>query len=166
MATRLRKTTVAGSAAALTLAGSLAVAHVGVWEGLRLKAYQDVIGVWTACYGETKGIRPGMKFTAEQCEVMFIGSLTEHEQRMRACLKSPDTIPDETYVAFLSLAYNVGTGAFCGSTLARKANAGDLRGACMELPKWVRAGGRVIKGLVNRRAADLTLCLSGLDNTA
>jgi lysozyme len=156
---RLKRT---GAAAALTGAGMAAVALVGQWEGLRLYAYQDVIGVWTACYGETKGIKPGMKFTQAECDVMFIDSLTKHEAGMRACLKSPDTIPDPVYVSFLSLAYNVGTGAFCRSTLARKANAGDLAGACRELPKWNRAGGKVVKGLTNRRQAELKLCLSGL----
>jgi lysozyme len=157
--TRLKKT---GAVAALTGAGMATIALVGNWEGLRLYAYQDVVSVWTACYGETKGIRPGMKFTQAECDVMFIDSLTKHEAGMRSCLKSPDTIPEAPYVAFLSLAYNIGTGAFCRSTLVRKANAGDLRGACMELPKWNRAGGQVVRGLTNRRAAELKLCLGGL----
>jgi len=156
--TRLKKGGIAG---ALTAAGILAIALVGQWEGLRLVAYQDVIGVWTACYGETKGIQPGMRFTEQQCGVMLIDSLAEHEAGMRRCLAAPDALPVKIYVAVLSLTYNVGVGNFCRSTLARKLNAGDLEGACHELPKWNRAGGKVVRGLTNRREAELQLCLEG-----
>ena len=157
-----RSRLVAGIGGAATAMGLLAVQFTGGWEGLRLAAYQDVIGVWTACYGETKGIRPGMKFTRDKCDSIFIASLTEHEAGMRACLKAPDTIPDRTYVALVSFTYNVGTGAFCHSTLRRLVDAGNLKAACEQLPRWNRAGGKVVRGLVNRRAAELDLCLSGL----
>lgn len=152
----------AGGAGAITGAGMLAIAIVGNWEGLRLYAYQDVVGVWTACYGETKGIKPGMKFTKAQCDVMLIGSLTEHEAGMRRCLKAPDSLPDKSYVAFVSATYNIGVAGFCGSSMARRINAGDVRGACDALMMWVRAGGRVVQGLVNRRTAERKLCLEGL----
>lgn len=147
---------------ALTVVGGLSVATIGGYEGLRLYSYQDVIGVWTYCYGETKNAKPGMRFTKAQCDAIFIERLEQFEAGMRKCLVRPDSIPDKPYVAFLSLAYNVGVGAFCKSTLARKANAGDLRGACDELPKWNRAGGRVIRGLTIRRAQERKLCLEGL----
>lgn len=161
-----RSRLVAGIGGAITGAGLLAIQFTGGWEGLRLHAYQDVVGVWTACYGETKGIRPGMKFTKEQCDSLFIGSLTEHEAGMRKCLKAPDAIPEKTYVSLVSFTYNVGVGAFCRSTLARLANAGDLDAACRQLPRWNKAGGKVIKGLVNRRKAELALCLAGLQSPA
>ena len=93
---------------------------------------------------------------------MLGAGLKDFEKGMRRCLKSPDKIPDKTYVAFLSFSYNVGIGAFCRSTLVRKANSGDLRGACKELLKWVNAGGKRIRGLVNRRKDELRICLSGL----
>lgn len=157
-----RKSRLAGIVGAITGAGALAVAFVGNWEGLRLHAYQDVVGVWTACYGETAGIRPGMRFTQDQCNVMFIGSLTDHEAGMRRCLKAPDAVPEKTYVALVSATYNIGVGAFCGSSMARRANAGDLRGACDALLMWNKAGGKVVRGLVNRRQAERKLCLEGL----
>ena len=145
-----------------TAIGAMAIGFIGAWEGLRLEAYPDVIKIWTACYGETKNIKPGMKFTKAECDEMFARRLVEFEQGMRKCLTNPDRIPAKSYVAFLSLSYNIGTGAFCRSTLARKINAGDIRGACNELPKWNRAGGKVVKGLVNRRAEERKLCLQGL----
>lgn len=158
---RLKKIT--GGVAVVTTAGALAIANVGGFEGLRTYAYQDVVGVWTACYGETKGIRPGMKFSKEDCNNMLVDSLVEHETGMRKCMSAPDAISDKTYVAFLSFTYNVGVGAFCKSTLHRKLNAGDVRGACDELLKWNRAGGRVVKGLTIRRAKERALCLEGVN---
>jgi len=159
--TRLRNTTAAG-AIALTAAGALAVNHNGLMEGLRLVAYQDIVGVWTACRGETKGIRRGMVFTKEQCDVMFIGSLTEHEQGMRDCLTDPDSLPDKVYVAFLSGAYNYGVGAFCKSSIARYANAGNLRAACDAIMLYVYAGGKKVRGLVIRREKEHKMCVEGL----
>lgn len=153
MASRLTK-----SAAALAAAVSL----IGGYEGLRLNSYQDVIGVWTACYGETRGIKPGMTFTKAECDAQFAKGLVEFETGMRACLKQPDAVPIRPYVTFLSLSYNIGLGAFCKSSVARLANAGDLRAACNRIPAFNKAGGRVIKGLVSRRGDEQKYCLSGL----
>ncbi len=139
-----------------------AIALVGAWEGLRTVAYRDVVGIPTVCYGETRGVKMGDRYTKAECDAMLGEGLKDFEKGMRRCLKDPDGIPDKTYVAFLSFSYNVGTGAFCRSTLVKKANRGDLRGACNELPKWVNAGGRRIKGLVNRRKDELRICLLGL----
>ena len=139
-----------------------AVALVGAWEGLRTVAYRDVIGVPTVCFGETRGVKMGDKYTVEQCKVMLGDALVEFEAGMRRCITSPDRIPDGPYTAFLSLSYNIGTGAFCKSTLVRKLNAGDLRGACDQILKWNRAGGRVIKGLTNRRKEEHQICLRGV----
>jgi lysozyme len=158
----MKRTRLIGAGGAITALGALTIGVVGQWEGLRLHAYQDVVGVWTACYGETKGIRPGMKFTQAQCDTMFIGSLAEHEAGMRKCLAAPDALPEKTYVSFVSVTYNIGVGGFCGSSMARHANAGDLVGACDALLRWNKAGGTVVKGLVNRRKAERELCLEGV----
>lgn len=159
MASRLKKG--AGGAAAITVAGMLAVQTVGGFEGLRLAAYQDIVGIWTACYGETKGIKPGMKFSKETCNNMLIDSLVEHEMGMRKCLKNPDALPIETYVANVSLTYNIGVGAFCKSTAAKMLNAGNIPAACEALTRFNKAGGKVVKGLVTRRTAEHKLCMKG-----
>lgn len=143
-------------------ATALAVLLVGGFEGLRLYSYPDIIGVWTACYGETSGIHPGMRFTKAQCDAKLAESLAGHEKGMRSCLATPDSLPDKVYVAELSLAYNIGVTAFCRSSIARKTNAGDLRGACDAIPLYNRAGGRIIPGLVNRRTKERLFCLEGL----
>lgn len=142
-------------------AGALAVTLIGGFEGLRLAAYPDPIGIPTICYGETKGVKLGDVKTKAECDTLLITSIRAHEMGMRRCLVDPDAIPIKSYVAFVSFAYNVGVGNFCKSTLARKVNAGDIVGACNELPRWTRAGGRVLRGLVNRRSAEQDLCLEG-----
>lgn len=139
-----------------------AVALVGTWEGLRTVAYRDVVGIPTVCFGETRGVKMGDRYSVDECKVMLGDALVEFETGMRRCLKAPDTIPAQSYVAFLSLSYNIGTTAFCGSTVARRANAGDIRGACEAIPVWNWAGGRVVQGLVNRRAEERTICLKGV----
>lgn len=155
--TRLKK--LGAGLAGLTVAGSMSIAMVGGFEGLRTYAYRDIVGVWTACYGETKGIKPGMRFSKEECNNMLLDSLIEHEQGMRKCLRSPDTLPNEVYVPALSLTYNVGVGAFCKSTVARKLNAGEIRAACDAFMMWNKAGGREVKGLTTRRAQERAMCL-------
>ncbi len=153
MASRLGK-----NAAAMAVAVSL----IGGYEGLRLNSYKDVIGVWTACYGETRGIKPGMKFTKAECDAQLAKALVEFETGMRKCLKQPDEIPIKPYISFLSLSYNIGVGAFCKSSVARQANAGNVRAACNRIPAFNKAGGKVWKGLVSRRGDEQKFCLSGL----
>ena len=72
------------------------------------------------------------------------------------CITRPMT--DGQKAAFLSFAFNVGNRAFCDSTLARKANAGDMAGACAELSRWTYAGGKQLPGLVRRRATERAVC--------
>ncbi|MBZ8133209.1 lysozyme [Afifella sp. IM 167] len=157
MASRLTK----GVLGTLTAAGILAVGFVGGWEGKHNTAYRDIVGVPTICFGETRGVEMGDTATDEECAAMLGDGLVEFEAGIRRCLKNPDQIPDKSYVAFLSAAYNIGQRAFCGSSMARRWNAGNLEGACDALLLWNKAGGRVIRGLVNRRKAERELCLEG-----
>ena len=71
-------------------------------------------------------------------------------------------LPEPTRAALASFVYNVGAGNFARSTLLRKLNQGDLRGACHELSRWVYAGGKRLNGLVSRRATEKEICLAGL----
>lgn len=80
---------------------------------------------------------------------------------MRACLKAPDALPVKVYVADLSLAYNVGVGAFCKSSIAAYQNAGHNKDSCDRFLLYNRAGGKVVAGLTKRRQAERKLCLEG-----
>ena len=139
---------------------ALVVPLVMLYEGTVLQSYRDPIGIITACVGHTgPELRMGQRYTRQQCEDMLYGDLLKHAQALD-CIKRPMT--DGQKAAFLSFAFNVGNKAFCDSTLARKANAGDMPGACAELSRWTRAGGRELPGLVKRRAAERELCERGL----
>jgi lysozyme len=140
---------------------ALVIPLVVYYEGVVLRTYADPINKITACTGHTgPELRMGQSYTKEQCETMLYGDLLKHADALN-CIKTP--LADNQKAAFLSFAFNVGNGAFCKSTLARKANAGDLMGACAELSRWVMAGGRVLPGLVKRRAAERQLCEKGLE---
>jgi lysozyme len=140
---------------------AVAVVLVGGFEGLRTVAYRDVVGIPTICFGETRGVKMGDKATAEQCKGMLIDRLDEFSAGIDRCL--PGNLPYPVYVAFLSVSYNIGTQAFCGSSMARKANAGDIPGACDALLLWDRAtvaGVKVkIPGLTRRRVEERELCM-------
>ena len=155
--------------AASIVVASLAIGIVGAWEGLRTKAYRDAIGVPTVCFGETRGVRMGDRYTVDECKAMLGDALVEFEQGIRKCLVSPDTIPDKSYVAFLSLSYNIGQRGFCRSSVARYANEygrggglGKLTMACNRILAFNKAGGRVLAGLVRRRKEERKLCLEGV----
>ena len=142
-----------------------AVAFIGRWEGLRLEAYQDIVGVWTVCYGETKGVKPGDSYTRAECDAMFAREVVEYQRGLHGYF-TPETLaerlPVPRDVAFVSLAYNVGIAGAGKSTATRRLNAGDITGACEALTWWNRAGGRVIRGLVRRRTEEQALCLEGV----
>ena len=138
-----------------------AVAFVGGWEGMRTKAYLDAVKVPTVCFGETRGVKLTDKYTEKQCKEMLGNGLVEFEMGMRKCLRNPDSIPDGPYIAALSLSYNIGTGAFCRSSVRKLLDAGQIRQACDAFRKFTRAGGMRLQGLVNRREAERAICLKG-----
>ena len=138
----------------------LAVPLVQKYEGTVLRSYRDPINVLTSCTGHTgPELRDGQIFTRQQCEEMLYKDLAKHADALD-CIRQPLT--DGQRAAFVSFAFNVGEGAFCGSTLVRKANAGDIDGACAELSRWTYAGGKQLPGLIKRRAAERQLCEAGL----
>ncbi len=139
---------------------ALAVPLVQKYEGTVLRSYRDPVNVLTSCTGHTgPELRDGQTFTREQCEEMLYKDLAKHADAL-SCVRAPLT--DGQRAAFLSFAFNVGDDAFCRSTLVRKANAGDIEGACAELSRWTYAGGKQLPGLVKRRAAERQLCERGL----
>lgn len=151
---RAKKVGIAGLAAT--------VAFVGGWEGLRLVAYRDSVGVPTICYGETQGVAMGDTATKAECNAMFRERLAEFEAGIRACVAPWSDLPVKTRIALVSWAYNVGVGGACRSTAVRRFNAGDYRAGCDAVTWWDKAGGRTLPGLVNRRTAEHELCVEDL----
>lgn len=133
----------------------LAVPLIAKFEGLRLRAYQDSVGVWTIGYGHTKGVKPGDVWTQEHAEAMLTAEVREFMRGVEAKLRVPVT--DEQLAALTSFAYNVGLGAYGKSTLLKKLNLANYDAATREFQKWNKAGGRVLAGLTSRRRAESEL---------
>ena len=149
-----------GLSAALVLAGAGTVSY---YEGVSNEAYLDPVGIWTICYGETKGVTKGDYKTDEECLDSLAEELTEHHKKMVMYIKTP--ISEKEEAAYLSFTYNVGVGAFSKSTLLKKLNSGDRVGACNQLLRWDKAGGKELKGLTLRRQSENKLCLEGVQES-
>jgi lysozyme len=139
---------------------AMAASIVAMFEGRSLVAYLDPPGIPTICYGHTGGVSIGDTATPEECEGLLAEDLKEAAVTFDKEVKI--RVAEETRAALISFIYNAGSGSFKKSTLLKKLNAGDIKGACNELPKWVYAGGKRIQGLVNRRKAEQELCLKGI----
>lgn len=147
--------------AAGAAAGVLALAAVIIkpWEGVRYTPYRDAVGVWTVCWGSTKNVDPGRTYTQAECEARLDADMREANSYVRKCIGVP--MLRHVEASLTSLVFNVGPRGVCGSTLQRKALANDWPGACAEIDRWKFAGGRVLRGLVLRRANERQLCETG-----
>lgn len=133
------------------------------YEGLRLEAYQDVAGVWTIGYGHTSAaglphVNRGMTITMREAESILIRDLAQYEATVQRAVNVPMT--QGQYDACVSLCYNIGPRAFDRSTLVKRLNRGDVPGAAVALTWWNKAGGRVVGGLVKRRAREKAMFLA------
>lgn len=139
---------------------ALATSTIAVYEGVRYRAYSDPVGILTVCYGETQGVDQNRIYSDEDCRLMLEQRVGEFAGQVQGLIALPQ--PDSRIAALTSFAYNVGIENFRTSTLLRKLNAGDAVGACNELPRWNKAKGKVLPGLVTRREAERQLCLKGI----
>lgn len=133
------------------------------FEGLRLTAYQDSVGVWTIGYGWTqpvngKPIHAGMTIKEETAERLLRTGLVGYESDVSKLVKVKLT--QGQFDALVSFAYNLGARALSTSTLLKKLNTGDYAGAAGEFPRWNQAGGKALPGLTRRREAERALFLS------
>ncbi|EOS96865.1 lysozyme [Erwinia tracheiphila] len=127
---------------------------------LRLEAYQDAVGVWMIGYGwtgEVEGIpvHGGMVISDDTAEILLRDGLQQYERAVNQLVTA--TLNQNQFDALVSLAWNIGPGAFEHSTLLKKLNTGDMDVAAAEFLRWNKAGGKVLPGLVTRRKAESTL---------
>lgn len=144
--------------AASLSAGAAAVALITTYEGLRLEAYKDPVGVWTICYGSTKNVKPGQVATLQECDNRLGADAEEAANAVRKYVQHP--ITQEQFDALVDFTFNLGAGNLKNSTLLRKLNAGDCYGAAEEFRRWVYAGRQVMPGLQKRREAEYELFLA------
>lgn len=141
----------------------IAAPFIGKHEGRRYEAYKDVGGVLTVCDGHTgSDIIADKVYTDEECDDIFVRDIVKAERYVDMYIQPAEPLPSKTKAAFISFTYNVGPANLKASTLRRKANAGDLQGACRELSRWVYVKRVKIKGLVNRRISERALCMEGI----
>lgn len=147
---------------------SMSVSNKGVdliceFEGKRLVAYDDGVGVWTIGFGTIKypsgnRVKKGDTCTLEQAKEYMRHDLIEFEHTVNSSVKVP--LNQNQFDALVSLAYNIGSSAFKSSTLVKKLDSGDYQGAADQFNVWINAGGKRMQGLVNRRDKEKLLFLS------
>lgn len=153
--------------AAQKWAGGLVLSAAGIagliaHEGSVDRVYLDPVGIPTACVGHTATVSRadvGRRMPAGVCERLLAEDTAWAQAAVRGGVKVPVT--QEQFDALVSFTFNVGPAAFANSSLLRKLNAGDCLGAGAEFPRWVRARGQVLPGLVKRRADERALFETG-----
>lgn len=129
------------------------------FEGCRLTAYADVVGRLTIGWGHANGVIPGEVITQEQADMMLTQDVEAFAAQISQCVTALMT--DNQFCAFVSFAYNVGIGAFKGSTMLRDFNSKlPLETVAAQFMLWIHAGGQVLPGLVKRRTLEKNLFLS------
>lgn len=127
-------------------------------EGLELSSYLCPAKVWTIGYGCTTDVRPGQTISESEAEERLTRDLENAERCVNNALSVDLT--DNQFSALVSFVFNLGCGAFKGSTLFKRLQAGDIPGAAKEFEKWNKGGGKVLPGLVTRRKAEMDLFLT------
>jgi len=127
------------------------------FEGLRLRAYLCPAHVWTIGYGHTgPDVHQGAQIDEARAEDLLRADLARVEQGVAHMTRGLG-LNENQFSALVSFAYNVGLAALRTSKLLRKIHDEDFFGAGLEFPRWNKAGGRVLPGLVERRAAERAL---------
>lgn len=128
------------------------------YEGLRLKAYLDPVGVPTIGYGSTQGIKIGDEINEVQAEAFLLRDVSNFERKILSLLNV--TINENQLAAVTSFAYNVGVGNLTKSTLLKLVNQKRFEHAAEQFGKWINAGGKPLPGLIKRREAEKQLFLT------
>jgi lysozyme len=147
----------------LTTAGANLIKH---FEGLKekcgpdsYKPYYCPADVLTLGYGHTnhhgRKFKMGDVWTRQECDDAFLDDMEGFEDAVRRLVKVE--LEPWQFDALVSFTYNCGEGNLQKSTLLKKVNAGDFEGAALEFHKWTKGGGKVLPGLVRRRASEALL---------
>jgi len=173
--------------AVIGAATAIVVPETQRWEGREYVAYRDIANVLTICDGDTTNVRAGQRADDAECDSRLAKGLVAHAKPVMRCvpgLAAPERLQQRA--ASVVLAYNIGPTGYCGSSIARRFNAGDWRGGCDAILLWNKArvpanqveryrkrgevctrqpDGRwlcTVRGLTNRREAERKICLTGL----
>ncbi len=123
------------------------------FEGLKLTAYQDSVGIWTIGYGHTRGVHEGDTVTQAQANYNLAVDVEGAEQAVNRMV--PESCTQNQFDALVSWTFNLGA----GSLKTMLAHGWD--NVPTEMVRWDKAGGKVLPGLTRRREAERDLFLSG-----
>lgn len=123
------------------------------FEGCKLTAYQDSVGVWTIGYGHTHGVREGMTCTQAQADAWLLQDIASAAAAVNLFVTIPDLTQNE-FDALVDFAFNLGSDSLHRSSLLNMVNHHQLAAAVREFPKWDHAGGKELAGLLARRLAE------------
>jgi lysozyme len=156
-------------------AGAALLVSVATWEGFVGNAYQDIVGVWTIGFGTTTNVKPGDKMGVERGMVVLLKDVNKHSEGIKRCIVGD--LYQHEFDAYSSLAYNVGIGAVCKSSIPKKIEAKQYAAACKTIldfnkardcskPKVWDAKRQMmvcplveVRGLTNRRQAEYAMCM-------
>lgn len=125
------------------------------WEGLRTSAYQCAAGVWTIGYGHTKGVSPGQQISEARAEAYLKQDLASFENEVTQYANEAGVkLSQGQYDALVSLAFNCGGGVVKSSGILQMLKSGNIDAAASKMKEYCHGGGRVLQGLVNRRAQE------------
>lgn len=125
------------------------------FEGCRLEAYLCPASVWTIGYGHTDGVREGDVIDQEAAEALLIEDLEEYEGYVNKMVEI--ALKQNEFDAIVSWTFNLGPVNLKESTLLNRINYGPLSDVPFQLQRWNKAGGKILEGLVKRRAAEAAL---------
>ena len=142
---------------AMLSASAVALVGLAVHEGYRENAYLDIVGVPTIGYGTTEGVKLGDRTDPIKALERALSDMQKFEGAIKQCVKVP--LYQHEYDALVQFSYNVGSNAFCSSTLVKLLNQMRYSEACDQILRWNRAGGKVVRGLTIRREKEHKQCL-------
>ena len=130
------------------------------FEGCRTRAYRDCAGIWTIGYGHTSSagppaIEPGMEISKQEALAILEADVRNFSKGVESCLRMP--LDDNQFSALVSFAYNIGLAEFRKSSVLKAVNSGQFQAVPALIALWIRAGGKILPGLVARRAAEAAL---------
>jgi len=131
------------------------------FEGCKLRAYQDSVGIWTIGYGATfyqdgSNVKSGDTLTQQQADDMLNYHVNLFAEKVKPLIKRE--LSGNQFSALVSFAFNLGAGALAKSTLLKKVNVyPEDASIYSEFAKWDKAGGKQLRGLTRRRKAEADL---------
>lgn len=142
--------------AAISLSATALVAIV-LHEGYKENAYIPVAGdIPTIGFGTTSGVKLGDRTSPEKALQVALKDINNFEGALKQCVKVP--LSQGEYDAYISLSYNIGSSAFCRSTLVKKLNEQRYEESCKEILRWNKYKGKELPGLTKRRQEEYLKC--------